>query len=147
MPTIEQKTFADIEAFGKKHDAMVFSGCGGDLNRWVDGITQMLKNDKIVADDFQFSFVWKFNHPTMSTITCLLFPIDDTDVGKLSIWRIKNINLDVKWLSDFIDQVSESCESDNDEEEIDEDDECEKEGDSDEELHYIRAHKNDEDED
>ena len=83
----------------------------------------------------------------MSTITCLLFPIDDTDVGKLSIWRIKNINLDVKWLSDFIDQVSESCESDNDEEEIDEDDECEKEGDSDEELHYIRAHKNDEDED
>lgn len=96
----------DIEEYGKKHDAIVFMGCGGDLQQWVDGITDMLKECGIVPQDFEFSFAWRFIYNSPLTIICLLFPIDDKrlNIGKLSIWRIKNQNLDAKWLSDFLVQ-------------------------------------------
>jgi hypothetical protein len=108
MTTIEHKTISDVEEYRKKHDALVFVGCG-DLQQWIDGITGLLKDDGIVACDFQFAFVWQFDHPSLPKITCLLFPIDGTDVGRLAIWRIKNQNLDVKWLSDFLDQNINAC--------------------------------------
>jgi hypothetical protein len=109
MTFVEEKTISDIETYGKNHDALVFVGAGGDLQQWVDGITGMLKDDEIVSCGFQFAFAWTFRHPMMYNIICLLLPIDDTDVGKLAIWRIKNQNLDVEWLSDFLDRNINAC--------------------------------------
>ena len=106
MTEILEKTMVDAEEYAKKHDAIVFMGCGGDLREWVDGITDMLKECDIVPRDFEFSFAWRFTYREPLTIICLLFPIDDKrlNIGKLSIWRIKNQNLDAKWLSDFLVQ-------------------------------------------
>jgi len=106
MTKILEKTMVDIEEYAQEHDAIVFMGCGGDLQQWVDGITDMLKECDIVPRDFEFSFAWRFTYREPLTIICLLFPIDGKglNIGKLSIWRIENQNLDAKWLSDFLVQ-------------------------------------------
>ena len=36
----------------KKYDFLVLQGCGGNLEEWVDGITNILKENGIVNDSF-----------------------------------------------------------------------------------------------
>lgn len=86
---------------------LVFQGCGGNLNDWVNGVTNMLKDEKIVSDSFSFDKVYSFEN---GNLTNLAFALNssDIDMGKLSIFRLK-IRDDFKamWLSDYVDNYTE----------------------------------------
>ena len=84
------------EMRGTRKEGLVLQGCGGDLQEWQDGVNGMLA-DARVARMYVFQHVGRQN---------LLFRFDDAvklDVGKLAIWRLRNLNLEGMWLSDYVD--------------------------------------------
>ena len=81
---------------------MILQGCGGDLNDWVNGFTDMLKDEGIVNDSFSFDEVYSFEN---NNLINLAFAInnENLDIGKLAIFRLKIRNdFGAMWLSDYI---------------------------------------------
>lgn len=82
---------------------MVLQGCGGNLNKWVTGFTDMLKEEKIVSDPFSFDKVYSFKN---GELTNILFPLNNKkiNIGKLAIFRLRiREGFGAMWLSDYID--------------------------------------------
>lgn len=83
-------------------EGLILQGCGGDLKEWVDGINDLLTQNKILLEGTKFEYAYTFNY---GVVNCLLFPFDDVkiDMGKLSIWRIQTHQMFLgTWLSDFV---------------------------------------------
>lgn len=91
------------KAHGK--EGLVFQGCGGDLQKWVDGVNDLLTKAGILKNNAHFENVTKFQ---MTDHTCLLFPFEDVgenlDVGQLAVWRLRTYDtFGAMWLSDFVE--------------------------------------------
>ena len=87
----------------KDRAGIVFQGCGGDPQEWIDGVNAELKKDNILLEGTEFKDISRFEQ---NGRTCLLFEYGKdvkVDVGKLSIWRIKFAQLEGMWLGDYID--------------------------------------------
>ena len=86
-----------------KGEALVLRGCGGNLTEWVDGINELLTNERILLDGTKFTEVFTFNY---EGLTCLGFSFTDDvklDIGKLAMWRLQTRdNFGGIWLSDFV---------------------------------------------
>ena len=83
-------------------EGLVFQGCGGDLQEWVDGINDMLTDAGILRDGSRLENVSSFQH---DGLTCLLFPFEDVklDVGRLAMWRLQtHEQFGGIWLSDYV---------------------------------------------
>ena len=83
-------------------EGMVFQGCGGDTKEWVDGINQLLKDEKILTGGTQLSECYRFEK---DGLTNLNFPFGNAkpDMGKLAIWRLKAREVfGCMWLSDYV---------------------------------------------
>lgn len=81
----------------------MLQGCGGNLDEWITGITEMLKENDIVPKDFNFKEVYYFEN---NNITNMAFALNDENIniGKLVIFRLKIRNeFGAMWLSDYID--------------------------------------------
>lgn len=87
----------------KKTEGIVFQGCGGDPQEWIDGINDMLRESRILLDDTKFSDVFRFQN---NGVTCLLFPFNtdvQLDTGKLAVWRLStHSQFGGTWLSDYV---------------------------------------------
>lgn len=86
-------------------EGLVFQGCGGDLQEWVDGVNNLLTEAGILKNGAHFENVTEFQMPNH---TCLLFPFEDVgedlDVGKLAVWRLRTYEtFGAMWLSDFVE--------------------------------------------
>ena len=93
----------NIQELRTMHDkeALILRGCGGDLQEWVDGISEELRKEKILKGEFQNCTTFKDGNST-----CLIFPFEgaELDVGKLAMWRIRTVGAyGGTWLSDFVD--------------------------------------------
>jgi len=82
---------------------IIFQGCGGEAQEWIDGINGLLTEENILKDGARFKNVERFNNEYG---TCFLFPFTEDvklDMGKLAIWRIKtNDSFGGMWLSDYV---------------------------------------------
>ena len=87
----------------KKTEGLVFTGCGGDPQEWIDGINGELTSAGILLQGSKFNNVFRFQH---DGVTCLLFPFDPDvklDTGKLAMWRLStHSQFGSTWLSDFV---------------------------------------------
>ena len=86
-------------------EGLVFQGCGGDLQEWVDGVNALLTEAEILQNGAKFDHITAFEMPNC---TCLLFPFEDPgadlDVGKLAMWRLRTYDtFGAMWLSDFVE--------------------------------------------
>lgn len=91
----------EIEDLKNIREGLVIPGCGGDLNEWIDGIHQMLRQEGILKNDSSFDEVYAFDY---NDITHLVFEMKDVelDIGKLAIWRLNTHHIfGGTWLSDF----------------------------------------------
>lgn len=55
-------------------EGLIFQGCGGDLQEWVDGINQILTEEGILKKGAKFEEAYSFQH---DGLTCLLFPFKE----------------------------------------------------------------------
>ena len=87
----------------KKTEGLVFQGCGGDPQEWINGINEMLTTENILLQGSKFNNVFRFQR---DAVTCLLFPFDPDvklDTGKLAMWRLAtHSQFGATWLSDFV---------------------------------------------
>ena len=47
------------EMRGIGSEGLVLLGCGGDLNEWVEKFTEILKEEEICTEDFEFTSAHK----------------------------------------------------------------------------------------
>ena len=91
------------ELRNNNYEYLVLQGCGGDLNKWVDGITDMFIEEKIIPSNFTFNEVYTFKNEDS---TNMLFALNSKDInfGRLAILRLKmRSDFGSMWLSDYID--------------------------------------------
>ena len=100
--SIKEITTNDLRRM-KKTEGLVFQGCGGDPQEWVDGINDMLTESKVLLSGTRFSDVYRFEN---NGLTCLLFPFSrdvQIDIGKLAMWRLStHSQFGGTWLSDYV---------------------------------------------
>lgn len=83
-------------------EGLILQGCGGDLDEWVTGISDILTKEGILLDGDTFKDVSVFEH---DDITNLLFSLEKVklDWGKLAMWRLKtHESFGGTWLSDYV---------------------------------------------
>ena len=88
----------------KDSEGIIFQGCGGNPQEWVDGINELLTESKILLNGTRFTDVYQFQD---DELTCLLFPFSDDvqlDTGKLAMWRLGTYSqFGGTWLTDFVE--------------------------------------------
>lgn len=86
-----------------KSEGVIFQGCGGDPQEWIDGINDMLTESGILLDGTKFSGALRFKHEELK---CLLFEFKDDvklDMGKFAMWRLRTHGqFGGTWLSDYV---------------------------------------------
>lgn len=91
------------ELRNNNYEYLILQGCGGNLNEWVNGITDMLKEEKIVSDTFLFDEVYSFEN---NNLTNMAFALNNKDIniGRLATFRVRiRSTFGAMWLSDYID--------------------------------------------
>lgn len=85
------------------YEFIVFQGCGGDIQEWIDGVTKIFVDNNIVDKSFSFKEIYKFQY---NGLINLMFDLNDKniDFGKLAILRLNlRQTFGAMWLSDYID--------------------------------------------
>ena len=87
----------------KGKEGIIFQGCGGDPQEWLDGINDLLTQAGILQNGSRFQNIESFQN---GGLTNLLFPFEDgmsLDLGKLAVWRIQtHEQFGGTWLSDYV---------------------------------------------
>lgn len=98
---IQETTFDNVRDMAAQNtEGLVLLGCGGDLNEWVNGVAKLLRQEGIVASNFNIDRALKLTTTGGRTDLLLLFSWDKVDPGRLAIWRIGFG--DCSWLSDYV---------------------------------------------
>ncbi len=84
-------------------------GAGGDLQEWVDGYNKMLEEQGIGKPQAWFKatgaqvnkeFGLTGNEAFKARLIILFFPLDDLDIGRLAVFKLK---MGDRWFDDIID--------------------------------------------
>lgn len=102
---INSKSFQNLVDL--KEEGIVILGAGGDLDEWVDGITENLFDEKIISENnrhwIKESFILNDNIKRENGRTDLVIifsPNVEINIGKMAIWRLSAGY--ISWVSDFI---------------------------------------------
>lgn len=101
--TVKQITTDDLRTM-EGQGGIIFQGCGGDPQEWVDGINDLFTEAGILLGGtaFKAENVSLFQH---GELTNMLFPFEGVElqVGKLAMWRIQTHGqFGGTWLSDYV---------------------------------------------
>ena len=100
---IKTVSFSDIKKLSYDGiEGIVLLGAGGDLNEWINGISGILKDEKIAKENVDV--IWKDCYTLTSTggrTDLVLVPLENTlEWGKLAVWRL--VFGDCSWISDYV---------------------------------------------
>ena len=100
--SIQEITKDRLRHMGEQ-EGIIFQGCGGDPQEWLDGINQILTEEGILKNGARFEEVYSFQY---DGLTCLLFPFKEDlqiEMGRLAAWRLQtHPHFGGTWLSDFV---------------------------------------------
>lgn len=106
------KGISSVEELQVAYDGSYYliSGAGGNLKEWVDGYEDMLNEAGIGKPVKWFQttgaainlYAGGNFDPFPLDLTCLLFPLDGLDVGRLAIFRLQ---MQDRWFDDVIDNM------------------------------------------
>ena len=66
----------------------------------MTGISEILIENEVANADFKFNKVYTFKNDGLIN---LIFPLDNLNIGKLAILRLKMRDFGAMWLSDYVD--------------------------------------------
>lgn len=100
---VQQITTDDLRRM-EGREGIVFQGCGGDPQEWVDGINDMLTEEGVLLNGslFKAEDVSLFQH---GELICLLFPFERVELNpcRFAVWRIQtHSRFGGTWLSDYV---------------------------------------------
>lgn len=98
---IKKRTFEDLMDLNT--EGLVLLGCGGDLNEWINGVTEILVEEKIIKSTNPLdTFDKPFYVRTTGGRTDLVLPFKKRakiNISKLAMWRLRFG--DASWISDY----------------------------------------------
>lgn len=103
MAHIIEITFEDFKTLHSKNEGLVLLGAGGDLNEWVEGVSGMLKEEKIAHKGIDnFGPFYELSTSCGRTDLVMMFneEVSGVEMGKLAMWRIRFG--DCSWVSDYL---------------------------------------------
>lgn len=89
--------------------AFTIEGAGGDLNEWCAGLNEMLEQRGMGQVKEFYTFSGQLMNETYGLtgsnrysddLTFLSFPLDNLDIGKLAMFKMK---FGARWLDDIVD--------------------------------------------
>ncbi len=100
---IDEIKFSTLLSFPPDKEGILFLGAGGDLNEWVEGISERLHADGVTTspkpeDNFSEFYVLKTSGGR-NDLLMVFAPEHKFDVGSLAVWRLRFG--DNSWLSDY----------------------------------------------
>lgn len=85
-------------------EGLILQGCGGEVQEWVDGINDMLREAEILLDNTKFSDARVFINKGLTNILFLFDENVHLNMGKLAMWRLATHNdFGGTWLTDYVD--------------------------------------------
>jgi len=66
----------------------------------VVGISELLIENEVANPNFKFNKVYTFKNDGLIN---LIFPLDNLNIGKLAVLRLKMRDFGAMWLSDYVD--------------------------------------------
>lgn len=105
----------------KDKEGLILQGCGGNPQEWLDGINELLTEEKILLNGSEFQDCSVFKN---DDITCILYPFENVELnmGKLAVWRIASYEtFGGTWLSDYVPNRLGGFEGEIPDEDFDED--------------------------
>jgi hypothetical protein len=93
----------ELKAIRNK-EGLVLQGCGGDADRWIAGINEILTEEGILRNGSLFASdeISRFEN---DGLTCLLFDMENAelDMGRFAMWRLANRSVyGATWFSDYM---------------------------------------------
>ena len=64
------------------------------------GISELLIENEVANPNFKFNKVYTFKNDGLIN---LIFPLDNLNIGKLAVLRLKMRDFGAMWLSDYVD--------------------------------------------
>lgn len=97
---VKKITNKDLILMSKNNDYLVWQGCGGPLEDWYNGITNLMIENNIAEKDYEMAEMYVFDN---DGLTCLITPLDNLNLGKLAMMRLMwRETFGTMWLSDYI---------------------------------------------
>ena len=97
---IEKISKSRVLKLATQTDYLVWQGCGGPLETWYNGITEMLIENEIADKNYKMKEMYVFDN---DGLTCILTPLDKLNLSKLAIMRLMwRETFGTMWLSDYI---------------------------------------------
>lgn len=84
-------------------EGIVLLGCGGDLNEWTNGVTNVLYEEgisRLNKLDEVFPEIYILKTTGGRTDIAMIFNSDYLSMGKMAMWRLRFG--DCSWISDYI---------------------------------------------
>ena len=103
---IGQISFHELNSLLERNFGFIVMGAGGDLQEWIDGISDTLKKENIVnqnSEVFSEAYVLSgnINGKNGRTDLVLIFSNDSKpNIGMLAMWRLRFGG--ISWIDDFI---------------------------------------------
>lgn len=66
----------------------------------MTGISEILIENEVANPNFKFNKVYTFKNDGLIN---LIFPLDNLNIGKLAVLRLKMRDFGAMWLSDYVD--------------------------------------------
>ena len=101
----KKTTFSNLKNLAEKNvEGIVLLGAGGNHNEWVDGVTKILKKEKIAKSDdaskvFEDIYTVTTSGGRRDIVLTFKEP-SDLHIGKMAMWRLAFG--DCSWLSDYV---------------------------------------------
>ena len=85
-------TISEVREISKNGVNLILQGCGGNLEEWVNGINDLLKEAEILKEGERLDETYTFGY---EGLTNLIFANieNKVNVGKLAMWRLKTREL------------------------------------------------------
>ena len=102
--TIKKIEFEELKEQMVEKEGIVCLGCGGDLNDWIQGVTDSLNDANVTKEkDPNKIFSEYFKLATTGGRIDLVFEFGESnvfDMGRMAIWRLEFG--DCSWISDYL---------------------------------------------
>ena len=99
---VKEITTTDLRLMNKQ-EGIIFQGCGGEMDEWVNGVNEILTEAGILLENTRLEDVSKFEHDGLTNLLFKFNENDKIDMGKLAMWRLgTHATFGGTWLSDYV---------------------------------------------
>ena len=102
---ISEISFSGFKEISKEKEGIVVLGAGGDLNEWINGVSETLFEEQISlskdpSDMFEQTLYHLISTGGRNDLAFIFSKDSKLDIGKMAMWRLRFGSC--SWISDYV---------------------------------------------